>query len=343
MVSTEGDWTVNTPSVEYPAVRAVYRLFGEEDHLANVHLGYPHNYNQDSREAVYAWFARWLLGTEEAPAEASFTMLPAEPLQADLPAAPVALDTLFQTFKGYAQHQLEAAAPRNWADLYAYRNQFGPALRHALSAYAPMDVPTLDVRPPAGRSQATDAVLIAYAETDTARAHALAADYAARGIMAALLPLRPEANAPVPPDTIEHWTTYNPTFHAQRIAAIQAAAEGLLGRPDVQALDVVGLGEVGPSTLLARALLPDSLPSSRRRDGVRHTRIDFAGNAFADDAAFVDHLYVPLLRRAGDFTAAAALTAPAALTLENLPTGELRDRITAVYEAAGAAEMLQVK
>ncbi|MGI9173697.1 MAG: hypothetical protein ACR2GR_00050, partial [Rhodothermales bacterium] len=158
-------------------------------------------------------------------------------------------------------------------------------------------------------------------------------DYIARGMTAALLPLTPEANVSAPPDTIEHWTTYNPTFHARRIAAIQAGADELLARPDVQALDVVGLGEVGPSTLLARSLVSD----------VRHTRIDFADGAFADDAAFVDHLDVPLLRRAGDFTTAAALTVPAALTLENLPAGELRDRITAVYEAAGAAEMLQVK
>ena len=150
MVSTEGDWTVNTPAVEYPAVRAVYQLLGQEDHLANVHLGYPHNYNQDSREAVYAWFARWLLGTDvglQTPDEAPFTVTPADTLRADLPAPPISVDSLFQTFKGYAQHQLEAAAPRNWTDLYAYRNQFGPALRHALSAYTWTSAPGLDVRP----------------------------------------------------------------------------------------------------------------------------------------------------------------------------------------------------
>ena len=176
-------------------------------------------------------------------------------------------------------------------------------------------------------------MLIVHAETDTARAHALALGYQAEGALVGLLALPPEANAAVPPDTIAHWTTYNPTFHAQRIMAVRMAAEQLQGRPDVRALDVVGLGEVGPSALLARALIPD----------VRHTRIDFGGHAFADDAAFVDHLDVPLLRRAGDFTTAAALIVPAALTLENLPAGKLRDRITAVYEAAGAADLLYVE
>ena len=334
MVSTEGDWTTNTPSVESPAIQDVYRLFGKEDHLANVHLGYPHNYNQDSREAVYAWFARWLLGTDaQTSAEAPFTVMLADTLRAELPTAPVSVDSLFQVFKSRAKHQIEAALPQDWKGLHAYRSRFGRAFRHALGTYTPTSAPELDVRHPPNRSQATDAVLIAYAEADTARAYALAADYRAQSMMAALLPLSPEANASLPPDTIAHWTTYNPTFHAQRITAIHTAAKELLNRPDVEALDVVGLGEVGPSALLARALVPD----------VRHTRIDFGGNAFSDDAAFTKHLDVPLLRRAGDFTTAAALIAPGALTLENLPAGNLRDRITTVYEAAGATEMLELE
>ena len=336
MVSTEGDWTTNTPSVEYPAIQAVYRLFGEENQLANVHLGYPHNYNQDSREAVYAWFARWLLGTDvglQTSDEAPFTVMPADTLRAELPGTLVSVDSLFQVFRSRAQHQIEAALPQDWSGLHDYRSRFGPALWHTLSAYAPTSAPALDVRLPPDRSQAIDAVLIAYAEADTARAYALSADYRAQGIAAALLPLSPEANASSPPDTIAHWTTYNPTFHAQRITAIHTAAKELLNRPDVEALDVVGLGEVGPSTLLARALVPD----------VRHTRIDFAGNAFSDDAAFTKHLDVPLLRRAGDFATAAALIVPNALTLENLPADNLRDRITTMYEAAGATGMLELE
>ena len=64
LVSATGDWTVNTPVLEYPAIRAVYALYGAEDHLAEVQIDADHNYNAESREAVYAWFGQWILGEE---------------------------------------------------------------------------------------------------------------------------------------------------------------------------------------------------------------------------------------------------------------------------------------
>lgn len=62
LVSATGDWTVNTPTQEYPAIRAIYSLYGAEDRLAEVQIDAEHNYNSVSREAVYAWFGRWVLG-----------------------------------------------------------------------------------------------------------------------------------------------------------------------------------------------------------------------------------------------------------------------------------------
>ena len=66
MVSATGDWTTNTMEREYPAVRAIYSLVGAADRVHGVRFEAPHNYNRDSREAVYAWMARWLQG---APAD----------------------------------------------------------------------------------------------------------------------------------------------------------------------------------------------------------------------------------------------------------------------------------
>ena len=45
---------------EYPAVRALYSLAGAADRVHAVRFDAPHNYNRESREAVYAWMARWL-------------------------------------------------------------------------------------------------------------------------------------------------------------------------------------------------------------------------------------------------------------------------------------------
>src|SRR5712692_874494 len=67
MVSATGDWTNETLEVEYPAMRRIYALFGAESHVDAVQFQAPHNYNRDSREAVYGWMARWL---ENAPADA---------------------------------------------------------------------------------------------------------------------------------------------------------------------------------------------------------------------------------------------------------------------------------
>ncbi|MGC9360618.1 MAG: acetylxylan esterase [Anaerolineae bacterium] len=70
LVSATGDWTINTPRVEYPAIRRVYELYGAEEHVQCVQQDAPHNYNAASRAHVYRWFARWFLGSEEAAANA---------------------------------------------------------------------------------------------------------------------------------------------------------------------------------------------------------------------------------------------------------------------------------
>lgn len=62
MVSATGDWTRETPRVEYPAIRSIYALYDAEDKVENVHIDAGHNYNQASREAMYRFFGRWLLG-----------------------------------------------------------------------------------------------------------------------------------------------------------------------------------------------------------------------------------------------------------------------------------------
>ncbi|MCZ2149419.1 MAG: hypothetical protein LC126_16805 [Bryobacterales bacterium] len=60
LVSSSKDWTRYTPSLEYPAIRAVYRLFGESGRLAVTQIDAGHNYNRASRESVYRFFRRVL-------------------------------------------------------------------------------------------------------------------------------------------------------------------------------------------------------------------------------------------------------------------------------------------
>jgi len=61
MVSTTQDWTRNTPRVEYPAMQAIYRLYDKEVNVQTHEVDAPHNYNRESREAVYRFFAKTVL------------------------------------------------------------------------------------------------------------------------------------------------------------------------------------------------------------------------------------------------------------------------------------------
>jgi dienelactone hydrolase len=70
LVACTKDWTKTTMTVEGPAIASVYRLFGAEDKLRFNIFDYEHNYNQTTREAVYAWFGRHLLKRPDAPSEA---------------------------------------------------------------------------------------------------------------------------------------------------------------------------------------------------------------------------------------------------------------------------------
>src|SRR5207302_5943255 len=61
LVAATGDWTKNVPNEEWPAIKKVYDLYGAGDKTAVVQFNYGHNYNIESREAMYTWFGKWLL------------------------------------------------------------------------------------------------------------------------------------------------------------------------------------------------------------------------------------------------------------------------------------------
>jgi len=61
LISDGKDWTKNTPQVEYPYIRNIYRLYGKENFVENVHLANEgHDYGFSKRKAAYAFLARYL-------------------------------------------------------------------------------------------------------------------------------------------------------------------------------------------------------------------------------------------------------------------------------------------
>jgi hypothetical protein len=61
MISDGGDWTKNTPEMEYPFVKRIYSFYGAENNLENVHLpNEKHDYGISKRLAAYDFLAKHL-------------------------------------------------------------------------------------------------------------------------------------------------------------------------------------------------------------------------------------------------------------------------------------------
>ncbi|MFO0891071.1 MAG: CocE/NonD family hydrolase [Isosphaeraceae bacterium] len=79
LVGATGDWTAKTMTNAFPAIRGVYSLIGSTDRVEAAVFDFPHNYNQTSRNAVYAFMGRWLLGIEDSASTREGEQKPEKP------------------------------------------------------------------------------------------------------------------------------------------------------------------------------------------------------------------------------------------------------------------------
>jgi hypothetical protein len=273
MISATGDWTSETLELEFPAVRALYALTGAAGRVDAVRFTAEHNYNKDSREAMYGWMAKWL---KDAPAASRVQELSFTPDQLPdlivfhgrpLPDRAVTAGALTSSWIEAARRQL-AATP------LAVR---AAALRHALGfAGEPVrnDARSVSARRPV--------VLAAGVGTELESA-LRKAGFAVRGIT--FTPFDEAAAAKV-----RHFETYNRTPAGQRVADIVAAL-----RAEPGAI-LVAAGDAALAGALASAI-----------EAPRLAVLDVQGFDTSRDEGFLEHLYAPGLRRAGDVQTASEM------------------------------------
>ncbi|MBM4037970.1 MAG: acetyl xylan esterase [Planctomycetes bacterium] len=143
LCSVSGDWTKETPKVEYPAIRGIFELCGVPDRVTNVHLTGPHGYPKGHREAVYNFFRKWLMGIEDPTpfTEPPFQVEKKEDLLVwqgrELPKDAKKRDTLEAYIIGECRRQRDELLPKKAEDRKRFEETLGLAYRHAILAELP--------------------------------------------------------------------------------------------------------------------------------------------------------------------------------------------------------------
>ncbi len=366
MLSSTGDWTKNTPQMEFPAVRSIYELYGVGDRVTNVHQTAPHNYNLTARQAAYGFFSHHFLG------RVATTPIP-EPLRnppvpADLmvfygiprPKNEANAERLTRTWIDMARAQLSSERPRDARTLTAFQSRFGVTLKHALGAEMPSaddvqaSAPTIEKTSSAivshfflsrrGKGDRVPVSLWRPTIVDTGKPTVVVAEVSATTTGAseagkALAESLVKTGHPVVAvslfagrDTkggakVAFISTFNRTDAANRVQDILTAVAYARGQDNKARLALVGLGKAGPLALLARAYAPAL------------ARLAADADTFNSDTdeAFIKDLPIPGIRRAGDFLTAALADIQTPLLIHNTGGSFKTQNIAAAYRSLGRA------
>lgn len=310
LVSASGDWTTHVPAEEFPAIRKIYELYGKADAIENAHIDAPHNYNAQSRAAVYKFFGRHVLGRgpQEVFEEREIEM---ENLQdmlvfegRSLPPGALSYDQVFAKWK-----EMGAGWTAGQADTETLRE----SLRLTLGAEWPDEVKTkiegqriLLTRPsrkdripgvwlPGGSATA---LVVDSRGAEDARKSTLVQDLVKAGRSVLLIDCFQTGSAIAPRDrSHKFFTTFNRTDDANRVQDIMTALAFLSSRKAGK-VELYGTGEASIWCLFAAAVAPV--------DVALHADTGWFRGSDADD---LHSFAVPGIERAGGVGAAQWLAA----------------------------------
>ena len=306
LVSATGDWTKDTPDVEYPAIHSIYQHFGAADKIHQVQIDAEHNYNKASREAVYQWFAKWLLENQDSSklTDVDFTVESDEDLlvfhDRAIPYHALSTEELLASLRQLGKAAIEKRKPNTINELTAFQSEMGLGLLHALALsdqYKDSVNLVQKLNQPAIAEQAT---LIVHQNSQIdVLADQLSSDkHAIFGLQ-----LKPTGR-----DTYSgFFNTYNRLDSALWCQDILAAVETIREENDnLKSLNLIGIDGAGPVTFLAAGF-----------SSADYLAVDLEKFNAEDDEDFIAQLPIPSIRRVGDFRTAGALLVPKPIYLLN--------------------------
>lgn len=384
MVSCTGDWTKFTPTEEFPATREIYRLLDAEANVSFIQVDGGHNYNPESCEAVYKWFAQHLLGKVD-PEKCRYLPFEREPKDNLLifgkrkpPKHLVRGAAITKLLIDESESQLAKLKPISKAMLTKFKELMGPALRCATatslrqgnalkrSAVQKTEAGEFSVETfYLGRKGMGDAVpcavFVPTAGAGTAEATLVVHETGMTDLfrdgkvdqpgtlLAKLLKagqtvmtIDTFSTGSATPDErpgmaakqeVRYFETYNRTASALRVQDILTALAYLRSLTGVTGVHLAGLRKAGLWALLAAGLSGE----------VDSLACDCSGFRNTSDEAYLKDLYIPSIRRAGDFRTAATLHCPRPLLLHNAAGSFKTTWMRDVYRAVGPRGALVVE
>jgi dienelactone hydrolase len=142
--ATKDPWTHSTPTRELPMLQKYFGLFGAADRVANAHVNAAHNYNAQSRAAVYEFFRKHLNPpgppvNDPPPVAGEMKALGDLRVFPDtvLPKTAKSGRAVADDWRKSSMDALERALPKDAAALPKFRAAFGEALALVLNVEKP--------------------------------------------------------------------------------------------------------------------------------------------------------------------------------------------------------------
>ena len=373
MVGANGDWTKTMLTIEGPAVKSVYDLYQKPQNLQYVLFQFNHNINKTSREAVYQFLGSKVLGDlkgerfKEAPYKMeAVSDLRVFPDSVPLPPDAKSPEQLFSSLVADAKIGLASALPTENKSLIEFQKQNRLFWERTLGIEVPVkssllsslknetahnDYSISELR--IGRAEKQDSipaklyipkkqsgigiVLISptgmkdflNSEGEPAKLLKIAIDQGATVLLIdAFLTGSRHSSEQIKARKRpfgEFFTTYNRTDLQERLQDTITAGAYLRSLPHIQSVKLIGVRNAGLWAILASPAFDGTVADCNHFDTT------------TDSGLLSPEMYIPCLRKLGDFQTSALLSAPHPLMLHQTGDKFLAcDAIKEVYQAIGA-------